>query len=650
MKLSVRKFSRFVVLFFAMTSIITAKAQLTTDTSYTVQQLVQNVLLGPGITVSNITYTGFPRAIGKFISNNTGLGIDSGIVMTTGSVLANDSTFANRGPMGPNDIGSDGAWNQTIGTDSDLTVIAGTSTYDASILAFDFISASDSVKFRYVFGSEEYSDFVNTGFNDAFAFFLNGVSVSLAQTNIALIPSTTIPVTINNVNNGNTTFGPAPGPCMNCAYYVDNPAFDALNYAVVAPHDYIQYDGFTAVLTASYPVQCGETYHIKIAIADVGDHVYDSGVFLEAGSFSAGSVDLSTQISYGSSNDSTLYEGCGTACITIARAGNLSLSDTVQLTVGGTAQNGIDYTPLIPSQVIFAPGQDSITICVQATQDNIAEGLETLMLTSIDSGICVQTVNNLTLYMSDFSDITVNAGNDTSLCSSSPITINTLVNGGVMPYNYLWSTGATTPSITVSPTQTTSYIVTVTDGCGTPQGQDTVTVYLPTGVLSTAPTPDLVLCTGDMALLGVSPTGGSLPYTITWTTLNGPDQVPNPNATMNQFAPTGSGTFVVEVREGCGTTRFDTIDVSIHDCSVVPPNVFTPNGDGTNDNLVFTGLQNFPGSSLFIYNRWGNKIYESSDYQNDWNGSNVSDGVYYYILNQSDGKSLTGFVTILRGK
>ena len=75
-----------------------------------------------------------------------------------------------------------------------------------------------------------------------------------------------------------------------------------------------------------------------------------------------------------------------------------------------------------------------------------------------------------------------------------------------------------------------------------------------------------------------------------------------------------------------------------------------PGGDGINDVLVFDGLEDFPGSSVYIYNRWGAKIYESADYRNDWNGSSVSDGTYYYILNISDGRSLTGFVTILNQK
>jgi gliding motility-associated-like protein len=324
----------------------------------------------------------------------------------------------------------------------------------------------------------------------------------------------------------------------------------------------------------------------------------------------------------------------------------------VQLTVGGTATNGVDYIPAIPSQVIFQPGEDSIVLCLQALQDNVTEGLESLTLTSNVSGPCVQSVNSLTIYMSDFLPINVNAGPDTALCTSSPITFNTSVTGGVEPYNYLWSNGATTPSITVSPTVTTSYVVVVTDPCGSPAGTDTVTVFLPSGnplATTTTPTPpSLTLCSGDPALLGVTATGGSLPYVYTWGTLAGPDTVPNAASSVNTFTPTASGTFVVLTRDGCNAFKLDTFQISIHDCNVIPPNVFTPNGDGVNDNLVFFGLENFPGTSLTVYNRWGGKIYESADYHNDWNGGGVNDGTYYYILMEKDGTSMTGFLTIIK--
>jgi len=605
-----------------------ANAQITTTQTLTPQQLVTNVLLGPGIIASSITYTGDPNAIGFFSGGNTGitpLGIDSGVCMTTGTVQNNGM-----GPQGPNNSTGAGTDNGQPG-DAYLDGVAGANTFNAAILEFDFIPMSDSVKFRYVFGTEEYMEYVSGGFADVFAFVLSGVTVSLAPTNIALIPSTTTPVTALNVNAN-----------INSQYYVDNEN---------PPGTCVQYDGFTTVLTAAYPVQCGETYHIRLAIADALDGIVDAGVFLEAGSFTTGEVNLATEISYGSNNDSTLYEGCGQACIILARTGNIGQADTVSLTITGTALNGIDFIPALPSTVIFQPGQDSIVICIQAIQDLTAEGLESLIINSSASGPCVQSVTSLTLYMSDFLPLQANAGPDTAMCTSNPVVLGGPTSGGVEPYSYLWNTGATSQYITVSPTVTTTYYVQVTDPCGSPIGVDTVTVYLPSAqALQALASSDLEICSGDPALLTVSSTGGSQPYTIQWTTLAGADTVPNPTGPLNSFTPTTAGMFVVVVQEGCGDQAADTINIVMNDCAVVPPNVFTPGGDGHNDALVFDGLENFPGSAVMIYNRWGNKIYESPDYQNDWTGGSVEDGTYYYILNVSDGRSLTGFVTILNQK
>ena len=119
---------------------------------------------------------------------------------------------------------------------------------------------------------------------------------------------------------------------------------------------------------------------------------------------------------------------------------------------------------------------------------------------------------------------------------------------------------------------------------------------------------------------------------------------------MVQYVPTGNGTYLVTIVDGCGNTDQDTVVVLAEVCDVYPPNVFTPGGDGVNDQLVFQGLENFPGSQLFIYNRWGNKIYESPDYRNDWNGGGVSDGTYYYILEVSNGSVHKGFITIINQK
>ena len=629
----IRKVSRFVAFLLGVTSFVTVNAQLTTSNALTPTQLVQNVLLGPGIIASNITYTGYTNAIGMFQGGNSGtpgLGIDSGVVMTSGTILANDPTYGNGfGPQGPNNFTSAGVDNGTPG-DLYLDGVAGTNTFNACVLEFDFIAQADSVKFNYVFGTEEYMEYVSGGFADVFAFVLSGVTTPLAPTNIALIPNTTTPVTALNVNAN-----------VNPAYYVDNEN---------PPGTSAQYDGFTVVLQAKYPIICGETYHIKLAVGDALDGILDAGVFLQAGSFTTGQVNLASEISYGSSNDSTLYEGCGQACVILSRQGSTTLADTVSLVIGGTTlNNGTDFIPQLPSTVIFQPGQDSIVICISAVQDGVPEGLETLTISSTVAGPCVQSVNALTIYISDFLPIDVDAGPDTSLCNASPITINTIVTGGVEPYAYIWSTGAQTPSITVSPTVTTSYIVAVTDPCGSPTGFDTVTIYLP-GVLplSTSRTPDLNLCSGDPAMIGVTANNGSLPYSYAWTTLTGTTILPNPSSNVNAFTPSEDGTFLVVTTDGCNNFRLDTIRISVTDCDVVPPNVFTPNGDGVNDNLIFKGLENFPGSSLTIYNRWGNKVFENANYNNDWNGSGVSDGTYYYILAKSDGISISGYITVIK--
>jgi gliding motility-associated-like protein len=215
----------------------------------------------------------------------------------------------------------------------------------------------------------------------------------------------------------------------------------------------------------------------------------------------------------------------------------------------------------------------------------------------------------------------------------------------------LWNTGDTTQYITVQPTVTTTYYVQVTDPCGSPVGVDTVTVYLPsTQALQAVSSGDLSICDGDQATLSVSATGGSQPYTYTWTTVAGPDSVPNPASALNIMQPTGSGTFLVTVQEGCGTIDQDTVHIVFNECSVFAPNVFTPGGDGNNDMLVFDGLEDFPGSSLLVFNRWGNKVFEDSDYTNDWTGGQLSDGTYYYILTLNDGRNLTGFVTLINEK
>jgi hypothetical protein len=210
---------------------------------------------GSGITVVGTpTYTGAATASGLF-SGGTGIfPFESGIVLTTG-----EAAFV----IGPNNDDSAGVDNETPG-DAALSAIAGqgAETFNASILEFQFIPTGGTISFQFVFGSEEYNEFVGDVYNDVFAFFLNG-------TNIAVVPGTTTPITINSINNN-----------LNSQLYTDNEngALDT------------QLDGLVGVRMAVFAVGSvnpGVTNTIRLAIADTADEVLDSAVLIKGGSFIA---------------------------------------------------------------------------------------------------------------------------------------------------------------------------------------------------------------------------------------------------------------------------------------------------------------------------------------------------------------------------
>ncbi len=220
-----------------------------------------NEILGSGITVSNISYSGALAASGKFSGGAaSGIVIDKGVILTSG--------YATNAQGLNNSDNITGIWGS--GGDSDLNgLVPGYPTYDAAVLEFDFESAGGDLYFNYVFASEEYNEYTNTPYNDVFGFFLDGV-------NIALIPGTSTPVSINNVNGGN----PYGWGASNPQYYNNNDLNDG------GPYYSLQYDGFTDVFTAQFLNLAAGTHHIKLAIADAGDTILDSAVFIQAGTFS----------------------------------------------------------------------------------------------------------------------------------------------------------------------------------------------------------------------------------------------------------------------------------------------------------------------------------------------------------------------------
>jgi len=242
------------------TSFNPANSQVLQVTSDITPEEMVEILIGSGLNYDNVVFTGADTSRGSFSGGPGNIGLSNGIILTSGDVKL---------APGPNLLSGASAANMTPG-DFDLEMLSpGGISYDACVLEFDFVPFYEYVWFQFVFASEEYPEFVGIAFNDVFGFLISGPGItgpySNNSKNIAIIPGTEIPVSINNINQD-----------INSQYFVINDS------------NFIQYDGFTTVLTAESEVVPMETYHIKLAIGDLGDMIFDSGVMLQASSFCSG--------------------------------------------------------------------------------------------------------------------------------------------------------------------------------------------------------------------------------------------------------------------------------------------------------------------------------------------------------------------------
>lgn len=286
----------FVIAMFAAQA---GSAQITFDSTLTAQQLVDHFTSEQGVRVGNVVYSGPHESIGYFKCEGNILGVESGIFLSTGKIT--DASGPNNSPWTTKSFTPAKSKERPKG-DRDLNRISKSVTYDVALLEFDFIPFNNRISFSYVFASEEYPEYVGSRYNDVFAFIIDGDKIH--RLNLAVIPKTTLPVTVNNINAKE-----------NKEFYIDNDYFKKVDLRKNLPKekkkdktpysDYyetdkkklkklnqdivnaMQYDGFTNILTASAYVVPYKKYHMKIAIGDVGDPQYDSGVFIEQGSFTS---------------------------------------------------------------------------------------------------------------------------------------------------------------------------------------------------------------------------------------------------------------------------------------------------------------------------------------------------------------------------
>jgi len=518
------------LLFFGFIAhVIVLNAQLVTSSNLTVEQYVQDILLGQNVTVSNITFNGMPAntvsaSVGGFDCVNCNLGIQSGFAMTSGEVSV---------LQGPNDSSSDFATGTggTNGTDQDLIDLAielGSSPTinDWVIIEFDFVPLGDTLQFQYVWSSDEYSEWVGSAFNDIFGFFIsgpgiNGPYLNNAQ-NIAIVPGTTSPVAISTINNGPDY----DGSCANCEFFnqdgwIDGMPFDAPEHT--DPY-YMQMDGYTDVLTATAIVQCGETFHIKLAICDVFDSSYSSAVFLQRDSFSSNLVvQANLNLNVSGPNEDTMFEDCGDGFIVFQRpdTGNPDNELIANLAFSGTATPGADYTAM-PNSVTFGPGVMEVALYIDAFEDGITEGNETVIMEITNIAECGESLisSSFEFFIADVPEPLVVQGVDYEICQGAVQTLEPIITGGYANYGFTWSTGETTETIDVTPSAPTTYFLTVSDTCGLPsEAADFVVNVLLASPLTVSISDNdniLPLDCGAMGNVYAIVAGGIGPYDYSW--------------------------------------------------------------------------------------------------------------------------------------
>lgn len=524
---------------------------------FTVQELVQEVLITGCLTASNITFSGNPMQIGYFSNGIPGLDFAEGVILSTGNVMD---------APGPNTSGSTYTELGGAGDTQLNSLLSSGSTQDAAVLEFDFVPASDMLEFQYVFASEEYPEFANSSFNDVFGFFISGGPENYNNVNVALIPGTTIPVSINNIN-----------ATTNSQYYIDNQG--GAN---------IEYDAYTTTFTASKPVTACATYHIKMAIADVGDQRYDSAVFLKANSFTSGE-SYTVQSFNAWSSALSVMRGC-TNSIEFCRTDETPLNQAVpvELSISGTAVAGVDYSG-IPTNFEIPAGQDCITIEFEA-YDTGVPGDVTIILNFENGCPCDDNLTQHVITITDACEITANLTNSGPICAGDAailtVDINTTVNMSYIGIE--WNTGATgVNQITVSPTTTTTYTCDIIYPCSVLTLETTVEVVEPP-VVDLGPDFEVEALTTNLNA-GMAPGN-----TGVWSVVSGPGNAnvsppnnSNATATVDAFGTYAFAWTETSLAPNCVAS--DTINVTFFHTPTATFTVSQTPCFGDNTGITFTG-------------------------------------------------------------
>ncbi|MFN5182935.1 MAG: choice-of-anchor L domain-containing protein [Bacteroidota bacterium] len=482
--------------------------------------IVQN-LVGNGLTVTNVVLNCPSNAYGTFSNGlTTCVNMNAGILLTTGNVNQIP------GPAGTQNFGPNvSTGNGVICSDPQLNTLEPLANYDCCILEFDVAPSCTTLQIRFVFGSEEYPEYVSSSFNDAFGFFVTGPNPAggnYNNTNVATLPNNTTIVSVDNVNQN-----------VNSAFYINNGGCTT-----------IAFDGLTTVLTRNVQVVPCQTYHFKLAIADAGDGIYDSGVFVDfLECVNALAVNTTTSPVSCFGND-----GSATA--------NISLGYPPYTVTWNT--NPPQTTPTATG---LTPGVYQVTVD--------------------DAGSCTPPVVQTVTVTSNAAIPTLNVNSQT-ICAGQNVTLTATASsaGG----SYSWTSNppgfsANTQSITVSPSSTTTYSCTYNNNGCIASNTGTVTVN-PVPTLSVNST---TICVGQSASLNATPSIGGGSYS--WTST--PSGFTSSNSTIN-VNPTTTTTYSCNYSlNGCPASSTGIVNVNPNPTATASNN--GPYCAGTTINLSGNG-------------------------------------------------------------
>jgi gliding motility-associated-like protein len=557
-----------------------SEAQLTVTTSSSAVAMVAKIT-GSGVSTLNQVLTcdsgvacgTFSVVPGTLMGTGaTVFGIDSGILLTTGHATA--AAGAEAGTT---------SFNNGRPGDPTMTALALTATtYDRCELLFDVVPQGDSISFNYIFGSEEYIHSTCGNYDDAFAFFISGPGIT-GTVNIALIPGTTIPVLVNTVNGGASFVVSGWGTYSNCtsiapgspftAYYTDNTG--GANFA---------YRGYTTKLTAKSAVTACDTYHLKLAIVDAGNGIYDSGVFIEAGSLSSNGYRFDHTAVLGATIGGvphTIVKGCNPTTVTIHATHANSTAAVIPLTFGGTAANGVDVAT-VPGSVTMPADSTSVSINISALATPVGGSK---VFTIYIGGACGGIQDSISINILDTPSAYILTA-DTAICAGQSFQIMTTGTSG-LTYSWAPGTGLSSAGVSepiASPTVTTVYTMTATlPGSGCPPIVRAISVTVSHDSVSVI-TNDTTICSGVSFTINTYATPGS---TYNWSPASGLSSatVLNPVA-----SPTVSTTYTVTATHGAGCTATDTLHVTVIPSAITITTPPTTICSGDSVHLNATGL------------------------------------------------------------